>query len=53
MAKIGEITKRKQPSLYKQLLFMYPPPDEDKSEIEQMMRHSAYKRIGGAIRQTR
>lgn len=58
MAKVGEIVRRKQPEVYRQLMLRYPatPREEDGAEfreIEAIMRHDAYVRDGGAIRQVK
>lgn len=58
MAKIGEVLRKKQPEVYKKLMFMYPEPEKQDDEtsfreIENLMRHDGYRRDGGAIRQVR
>lgn len=59
MAKMGEILRRKQPEIYRQIMFMYPSekkePDEEQSfrEVANLMRHDAYVRDHGAVRQVR
>lgn len=59
MAKVGEIIRRKQPEVYRQLMLIYPAPprEEDETnfrEIEAIMRHDGYVRgRGGSVRQVR
>lgn len=58
MAKVGEVLRRKQPEVYRQLMLRFPAPprEEDGAEFREMenaMRHDAYVRDGGAIRQVR
>ncbi len=58
MAKIGEVLRRKQPEVYRQLMLRYPAPPREEDganfrEAEKLMRHDGYRRDGGAIRQVR
>lgn len=57
---IGEILRTKQPEVYRQLMFQYPPEDQDEEdresfrEAKKLMSRDAYRRdCGGAIRQIR
>lgn len=55
---IGEIIRRKQPDVYLKLMAMCyvhkaENPDKAFKDIENLMRHDAYVRERGAIRQIR
>ncbi|KLU66739.1 hypothetical protein DEAC_c14070 [Desulfosporosinus acididurans] len=59
MVKVGEAIRCKQPEVYRQLMLTYTSEDKKQDietsfrETEKLMRHDAYDRRRGGIRQIR